>query len=221
MKWGTGALNIDGCRITTSEDDSIYAKNPHTHSGFGHANAQVYGRGKGSDYRLSSGRWPANLVHDGSEEVLDGFPAARSAGNYPSSSIGTGKGTTYLPLKPQGKLYSDSGSAARFFYCAKASKRDRRGSKHPTIKPVKLIQWLVRLVTPPNGTVLDIFAGSGTTGEAAYLEGFSAVLIELEAEYQADIKHRIEAMFNENEHLTKLKKIAKEFPDMEFKCQFP
>src|SRR5690606_28669845 len=81
-------------------------------------------------------------------------------------------------------------SAARFFYCAKATKADRAGSKHPTVKPIALLRWLCRLVTPPGGVILDPFAGSGTTGEAARLEGFRAVLIEREAEYAADIRRR-------------------------------
>lgn len=84
----------------------------------------------------------------------------------------------------------DAGSAARFFYSAKASKADRAGSKHPTVKPIALMQWLCRLVTPPGGTVLDPFAGSGTTGAAALAEGFNVVLCEREAEYVADIKRR-------------------------------
>ena len=85
----------------------------------------------------------------------------------------------------------DSGSAARFFYSAKADANDRIGSKHPTVKPVDLMQWLCRLVTPPGGTVLDPFAGTGTTGEAAWREGFKAILIEREADYQADIARRM------------------------------
>src|SRR4029453_524309 len=84
-----------------------------------------------------------------------------------------------------------SSSAARFFYTAKADGDDRLGSKHPTVKPLDLMQYLVRLVTPPRGLVLDPFAGTGTTGEAAWREGFSAVLIEAEAEYQADIRRRM------------------------------
>src|SRR5690606_32455931 len=93
--------------------------------------------------------------------------------------------------KPAGGTYADSGSAARFFYSAKADKLDRIGSKHPTVKPVDLMQWLCRLVTPPGGTVLDPFAGSGSTGEAAWREGFQCVLIEREPEYQADIAERL------------------------------
>jgi site-specific DNA-methyltransferase (adenine-specific) len=85
----------------------------------------------------------------------------------------------------------DGGSAARFFYTAKADADDRLGSKHPTVKPVDLMQWLCRLVTPKGGTVLDPFAGTGTTGEAAFREGFKAVLIEREEEYQADIRRRM------------------------------
>ena len=81
-------------------------------------------------------------------------------------------------------------SSARFHYSAKASKADRAGSKHPTVKPVSLMQWLCRLITPPGGTILDPFAGSGTTGAAARLEGFRAILIEREAEYQQDIRNR-------------------------------
>lgn len=91
------------------------------------------------------------------------------------------------PASPRG----DSGSAARFFFSAKASKFDRIKSKHPTVKPVELMRWLVRLLAPPGGIVLDPFAGTGTTGQAAYLEGFSAVLIEREAEYRADIARRM------------------------------
>lgn len=88
----------------------------------------------------------------------------------------------------------DSGSAARFFYCAKAGADDRFESKHPTVKPVALMRWLVRLVTPPGGAVLDPFAGTGTTGIAALREGFRATLIEREADYHADIMRRLAAL---------------------------
>ena len=91
----------------------------------------------------------------------------------------------------QRHLYGDGGSAARFFYSAKADSDDASAPSHPTVKPVDLMRWLCRLITPPNGTILDPFAGTGTTGEAAYYEGFSAILIEREAEYQADIERRM------------------------------
>jgi site-specific DNA-methyltransferase (adenine-specific) len=87
--------------------------------------------------------------------------------------------------------FSDSGSAARFFYTCKADSFDRVGSKHPTVKPLDLMQYLVRLITPRGGTCLDPFAGTGTTGEAAFREGMRAVLIEREAEYCADVRRRM------------------------------
>ncbi len=141
------------------------------------------------------GRWPANLLHDGSPEVLAGFPESSSTRSEitskPGGVYGGGDG---LPSHTGTYGFDDSGSAARFFYSSKAGADDRCGSKHPTIKPVSLMQWLVRLVTPPGGRVLDPFAGSGTTGQACALEGFPAVLCEMEAEYQADIRRRMAMM---------------------------
>jgi site-specific DNA-methyltransferase (adenine-specific) len=90
-------------------------------------------------------------------------------------------------MEPRG----DSGSAARFFYSAKADADDRIGSAHPTIKPVDLMRWLCRLVTPPGGLVLDPFAGTGTTGEAAFHEGLRATLIEADPQSQRDIRRRM------------------------------
>ena len=87
--------------------------------------------------------------------------------------------------------FGDEGSAARFFYTSKADSDDRLGSKHPTVKPLDLMQYLVRLVTPPNGLVIDPFAGTGTTGEASWREGMRALLIEREVEYQDDIRRRM------------------------------
>ena len=93
--------------------------------------------------------------------------------------------------------YTDpASSAARFFYSAKASKEDRAFSKHPTVKPVKLIQYLVKLITPPNGIVLDPFAGTGTTGQAAFFEDKKCILIERETEYQEDINRRMNMIEN-------------------------
>jgi site-specific DNA-methyltransferase (adenine-specific) len=87
--------------------------------------------------------------------------------------------------------FGDTGTAARFFYCAKADKQDRWGSRHPTVKPVELMKWLVPLVTPPGGLVLDPFAGSGTTGIAALATGRDCILIEREDKYVADIRERL------------------------------
>jgi site-specific DNA-methyltransferase (adenine-specific) len=142
------------------------------------------------------GRWPPNVIHDGSDEVLAGFPET-GAGDNRGQCNGTrpgGFGNVGADIgagEPNGGVYPDSGSAARYFYCAKAGKLDRLGSDHPTIKPVHLKRWLVRLVTPPSGLVLDPFAGSGATGVAAAVEGFRSILIELRPEAVADIERRL------------------------------
>ena len=116
-----------------------------------------------------------------------------------------GRREAVLELKPEGRwpanLILDESfdqEWSRFFYCAKANKKDRAGSKHPTVKPIALMRYLCRLITPPGGTVLDPFAGSGTTGEAAIFEGFNVILIEREQEYIADIKGRIQNLEETN-----------------------
>lgn len=143
-------------------------------------------------------RWPANLIHDGSEEVLATFPqeVTKSTGGK-NSNGGMGKrvlGSYALDRTGQnaGGL-GDEGTPARFFYCSKASKRDRgEGNSHPTVKPSDLMAYLCRLVTPPNGIVLDPFMGSGSTGKAAMREGFNFVGIERESEYLQIARARIE-----------------------------
>lgn len=185
LEHGTGALNIDGCRVGNEELPEQRA---------GQAKLGTFERHDMVTTPARTGRWPANIVHDGSDEVLAGFPSsngageARSATPTPGSVWGIGAERSSVP---GGATYADSGSAARFFYTAKADKLDRIGSKHPTVKPVDLMQWLCRLVTPPGGIVLDPFAGSGSTGEAAWREGMRCVLIEREEEYQADIAERL------------------------------
>lgn len=147
------------------------------------------------DKRDAIGRFPANLIHDGSDEVVACFPAEAGAaapvsGSEPSRAS-NGSVTGERDRVP-GAFHSDSGSAARFFYTSKADADDRIGSNHPTVKPVDLMQYLVRLVTPKGGTVLDPFAGTGTTGEAAWREGMNAILIEREATYLEDIARRMD-----------------------------
>ena len=147
---GTGAINIDGCRIGDGDD--------RTNGGPTGARIDA-GEGYGGGWsdaesgraRPSGGRWPANLIHDGSDE--------------PATLLG---------------------DAARFFYCAKASKSDRGAENtHPTVKPTDLMRYLCRLVTPPGGVVLDPFMGSGSTGKAAMLEGFQFIGIERDPAYVA------------------------------------
>jgi DNA modification methylase len=127
------------------------------------------------------------LPNPGSDEVVGAFP--ESANSFRTSRNHQGGEFNWKAGNTPG--FDDSGSAARFFYSAKADASDRLSSKHPTVKPVDLMAYLCRLVCPPGGTVLDPFAGSGSTGMACMREGFDAILIEREAEYVADIKRRI------------------------------
>lgn len=194
LRHGVGGLNIDGCRVNAPDGVPKFNKRNEP------AVSETLGNGLNGSNRTGemdtlTGRWPANIIHDGSEEVLAAFPDAPGAfasvrGDEPSTSARYVFGGLAGRHAPREKI-GDSGSAARFFYSAKADSDDRIGSKHPTVKPIDLMRWLVRLVTPPGGTILDPFAGTGTTGEAAFYEGFNAILIEREPEYQADIARRM------------------------------
>lgn len=190
LEHGTGAINVDGCRVG-DEVKTVTRGNGVLVSDNGSMAGGNYGRVSAG---TKIGRWPANIVHDGSDDVVSCFPDApgqlRSVGPRYGAKSSVNVFGDYGP-RDQFEPRQDSGSAARFFYTAKADKQDRMGSKHPTVKPVNLMQWLCRLITPPDGTVLDPFAGSGSTGEAAWREGFSAILCEREEEYQADIAERL------------------------------
>lgn len=197
--YGTGALNIDACRVEhTSEADRASATpQGRATAKSGALAGKVQHNGDRSEFNrpdTSKGRWPANLMHDGSDEVLAAFPDAPGQQRKVGPEHGAKPSVhTYGDFGPRDDFEprGDAGSAARFFYCAKAGKADRAGSKHPTVKPIALMRWLCRLITPPGGVILDPFAGSGTTGQAATEEGFDAVLIEREAEYLADIRKRM------------------------------
>ncbi len=192
---GTGAINIDACRVGDDVREAAFTSLAAcSGTAFGAADTQAARRGTQGEPKIYVGRWPANVVHDGSDEVVAAFPdsagqqaaATGAEPSTPSTNVYGARGrVASLPVR------GDSGSAARFFFSAKAGRFDRLKSKHPTVKPVELMRWLVRLLTPPGGVVLDPFAGTGTTGAAAYLDGFSAVLIEREAEYRADIAARM------------------------------
>jgi DNA modification methylase len=191
LEHGTGAINIDGCRI---EGEPWQA-----HTATGLAKVKFFSQGEAPAIEKRPhdlGRWPANVLHDGSEEVLEAFAAygERSSGTFNGNRKADKFRNAYGDFKgAQGEraYEGNSGSAARFFYSAKADADDRLGSKHPTVKPVDLMAYLCRLVTPPGGLVLDPFAGSGTTGMACLREGFNCILIEREAEYIADINRRL------------------------------
>ncbi len=206
LKWGTGGLNIDGSRIASIDSHKL-AKNweRKAPAGFRDGNHTLYGAGEISEgfeayNKASQGRFPSNVLFDEDaarmlDEQSKGY--GRSAGNYPSNSRGTGMGTTYLPKKPQGTLYGDSGGASRFFYVAKTSKNERNAgldgsvSTHPTVKPFKLMRYLINLITPTGGIVLEPFLGSGTTGAVAVACGYKFIGIEREKEYFEIARARI------------------------------
>jgi DNA modification methylase len=217
LEHGTGAINVDGCRVGT-EATLRPAKGEGYEGGWGRLDIS------GSP----SGRWPANLIHDGSDEVVGLFPQSKSTGGQASVAKGYGEfggGSRVIENRDPG--FGDSGSAARFFYCPKASKAEReagleemeekeqktlgnfRGTEdhspkinirsrnhHPTVKPIDLMVYLCRLITPPNGTILDPFTGSGSTGVAALREGFKFIGIELNPEYAEIAEKRIENELN-------------------------
>jgi site-specific DNA-methyltransferase (adenine-specific) len=155
--------------------------------------------------RVEEGRWPANFIHDGSEEVLEHFPHTKSGKMGPEHNRHTDSSPNGIYGKfdvnhPLGQTYGDAGSAARFFYVAKTNKKDRgEDNNHPTVKPTELMRYLCRLVTPKNGTVLDPFMGSGSTGKAAVLEGFNFTGIELSEEYLNIADKRIKEAITNNE----------------------
>ena len=225
LQFGTGGMNIDDCRTELNGDFKSSA------------NGRPSITGLSDNYDPSTanqpdtqGRWPANLIHDGSDEVLNLFPAKAGAAapvkGTEQSEVTNGIYGKFNDRVP-GQFYSDTGSAARFFYCAKASKSDRdegvmlamvtgaemtgrepdtdglnspragagrtsgARNNHPTVKPTALMQWLVRLVTPPGGKVLDPFAGSGSTGKACAIEGFEFIGFEMDPHYCEIAKQRI------------------------------
>lgn len=221
----TGALNIDGCRVGTDGSRTNSSKPQADRNGF------VKGFVEGTETVIREhGRWPANFVHDGSNEVLATLPDAKGQQGQSNDSQRT-KNNVYGAPSDSGKTYTPridtDTSAARFFYCAKASKADRddgvllaatsaaemvdrdadsagmnspragagrtSGARndHPTVKPTALMQWLVRLVTPPGGTVLDPFTGSGSTGKACMLEGFEFIGFEMDPHYCEIAEQRI------------------------------
>jgi site-specific DNA-methyltransferase (adenine-specific) len=197
LEHGTGAINVDACRVGTK---------PLSYKSRGTVSLDARNAAHGtrpSEYSarevLSSvnGRWPANVILSDDAEVAAAFEAfgERTSGflsprHEVKDSSGWNGGSRADRVKRE--FSANSGTAARFFYTAKAGDDSRLGSKHPTIKPLDLIQYLVRLITPSGGLVLDCFAGTGTTGEVAFREGMRAVLIEREPEYQQDIVKRME-----------------------------
>lgn len=191
---GTGGINIDGCRVH-SHDSQGYAYTVQRMAPGADQNATGKTHMDGVAYKgeTKDGRFPANLIHDGSDEVLAGFPVTTSGGGPKPGTARTQVNTYGDPTVSMSESYgSNTGSAARFFYCAKASRSDRQeGNDHPTVKPTALMEWLARLVTPPGGLVLDPFMGSGSTGKACHNEGFRFVGVERDPDYYAMAVARI------------------------------
>jgi hypothetical protein len=201
LKWGTGGINIDGCRVGKAikpTQSGMQRFREYSDKNTGQSRPKMQ-----ATTPKEQGRFPANLIHDGSQEVLDLFPETKSAGKARAGGWADqdGKGGLLGVGNHQGNgmRYGDNGgSAARFFYCPKASKKDRNKglpegetSTHPTVKPTALMAYLCRLITPTGGVVLDPYMGSGSTGKAAVREGFSFVGIELDPDYYEICKARI------------------------------
>ena len=205
LKHGTGGINIDGCRIPYGEGNEPI---PQLAQGKTKVNSTKTMFDGPSLHKSKTeaviggsldGRFPANVMHDGSKEVVSGFPNTGQGGGKPYSYAGReydNKDTSmFNGDKPQAPSnYNDAGSAARFFYCPKVSKSERgNDNTHPTVKPQELMKYLCRLVTPKGGIVLDPFMGSGSTGMAAKDEGFGFIGIEREKEYFEIAEKRINA----------------------------
>ena len=231
LTFGTGALNVDGCRVgteggTTRSGQAAYPRNEDGSED----RSRSWARTGHSISPVDAGRWPANLIHDGSDDVVGLFPAkagacARASGptlTGGSSSVARGR---FNGLDRPATFHADTGSAARFFYCAKAGPSERpdvmvcgclagalpmrrdgpeaeqpcptcgkpaKRLAHPTVKPVALMEYLIRMVLPPGGVVLDPFAGSGSTLVAAQRMGVAAIGIEKEAEYVVIARTRLQ-----------------------------
>jgi transcriptional regulator with XRE-family HTH domain len=241
LTYGVGGLNIDGTRVVSDDWDekTVLGKYRGTNEG----NDSVTNNFGVKEIKSTNtestliGRFPANFIHDGSDEVVGLFPTNAGGGFGKRGALNGGATSWGFKGEMQEVGYGDSGSAARFFYCAKASKKDRnegldgfqgkeigakgnglartcatcgasvidgcnctdrtfvnpvRANHHPTVKPTTLMQYLVRLVTPPNGTVLDPFMGSGSTGKACAYEGFDFIGIDQSAEYVEIAQARID-----------------------------
>ena len=198
LEHGTGAINVDGCRIAGDISGGVW-----------HGSTRKTGYDGGWDSTAkpntephTAGRWPANVTLDeDTAAMLDeqsGVTTSRAANR---GALGRGP---FSGIADAGRVdgsdgvrgHDDSGGASRFFYTAKASKKDRNtngaNNTHPTVKPTTLMRWLIRLVTPPGGIILDPFGGSGSTGVAARAEGVRCILIEREAEYLDIIRQRLD-----------------------------
>lgn len=243
LKWGVGGINIDGCRVEYQSESDKSNATPQgqctAKSGALAGGTQHNGRRSIFERPEQKGRFPANLIHDGSDEVLALFPQSRGMSGGGAKDTNKNPDWVVQPFNRQlvrdEWIRCDSGSAARFFYCAKPSKSERNigcenlplktagectdrvegsaglnspragagrtsGSQndHPTVKSISLMRYLCKLITPPGGVVLDPFGGSGSTGIAAYLEGFQCIMIDKEPHFCEIAEARMKGIIKEN-----------------------
>jgi site-specific DNA-methyltransferase (adenine-specific) len=193
LEWGTGAINIDGCRVGHNEPIKVMKPQKGGNKVFGQG-----GRYEETTELKAEGRWPANLILDEeagkmldeqSGEVGNGWNKNYGVVDYNGKQYDSSTNQCKFGGGYTGKnTYADKGGASRFFYCPKVSKSERNegsedGNTHPTVKPQALMAYLIKLVTPKGGTVLDPFMGSGSTGKAAVKDGYSFIGIEREEDY--------------------------------------
>lgn len=249
LEYGVGGLNIDECRVG---NEIISGGTMPDFRDIGKKSKEAIGIDKLSFHQVSNverkpleehvGRFPANIIHDGSEEVISGMPETKSSGSQPNYESGNQDNPSHLYTNiKSGQHFEDEGSASRYFYCAKASSKDRdeglnnfetrtkvfngqseKSSKdikevearftteckniHPTVKPMELMQYLVRLVCPKGATILDIFNGSGSTGKAVAFENrerdmnYKYIGIELDPEYCKISEARIDYAANKYQY---------------------
>jgi site-specific DNA-methyltransferase (adenine-specific) len=195
LAWGVGGLNIDASRIAgrvqkAAANNFVFTPGGQVDDG--------YVKGTGAHFH-EEGRWPANVILDeASAKIVDGQSGVTKDGVAVRRNGNSGAGMFPVKIADDSADvgFGGSGGASRFFYVAKASKRDRAegldfDNSHPTVKPTQLMRYLIALVTPPGGTVLDPFTGSGSTGKAALLDGFYFVGVELTEEYLPIIEGRL------------------------------
>lgn len=206
---GCGGINIGACMVGNGKDRASGGAPKNSQEG----TPSMGGNWRNDAERAAGPRWPPNIMHDGSPAIVGRFPAvAGSKGGAGGKDLGGGTvfgGFRAGHAKPRHlRQKTDSGSAARFypslgytdadaagfFYHRKASPAERAGSDHPTIKPIAVMRWLVRLICPPGGIIIDPWAGYGTTGAAAIEEGATCILIENDPGYCRGIADRLSAM---------------------------
>ena len=215
---GTGGINVDASRVGLSDRDDPRLGGAGSWTASKPQSGPTVSLPPGTVVSSPLGRWPANLIHDGSDDVVGLFPETGKS----SGHIRHNKESLFATSSSTLGVFDNGGSAARFFYCAKANKSDRNDglkdmpmqdvhrynagigegkdpdapskgqNHHPTVKPTDLMRYLVTLVTPPNGHVLDPFMGSGSTGKACVQKGFTFTGIEMDKDYLEIARRRIE-----------------------------